>query len=63
MKAILISIVLMIAAVGAIAIKILLKKNGKFAGTCAGNSEFLKKEGAVCPSCGAKPGEDCKDPS
>lgn len=62
-KAILISIVLVAIAVGAIAIKILLKKNGKFAGTCAGNSEFLKKEGVVCPVCGAKPGEDCKNPS
>lgn len=63
LKAVLISIVLVAIAIGAIAIKLLLKKDGKFAGTCAGNSELLKKEGITCSVCGAKPGEDCKNPS
>ena len=62
-KAILISIVLIAIALGAIAIKLLLKKNGKFSGTCAGGSELLRKEGVVCSVCGAKPEEECKNPA
>ena len=44
-----------------IGIKILLKKNGKFTGTCASQSPFLNKEGEVCGICGAKPDEKCKN--
>ena len=44
-----------------IGIKILLKKNGKFAGTCASQNPFLNKEGESCGLCGAKPDEKCKD--
>jgi hypothetical protein len=43
-----------------IAIKILVKKNGKFAGTCASQSPFLNKEGENCSFCGASPEEKCK---
>ena len=43
-----------------IGIKILLKKNGKFAGTCASQNPFLNKEGESCGLCGAKPDEKCK---
>lgn len=44
-----------------IAIKILVKKEGKFAGTCASNSPFLNKEGEACGLCGAKPEEKCNN--
>ncbi len=43
-----------------IAIKILLKKNGEFSGTCASQSPFLNKEGEACSMCGALPEEKCK---
>jgi hypothetical protein len=46
-----------------IAIKILLKKNGEFAGTCASNNPLINKEGDSCNFCGARPDEKCKNPS
>ncbi|MGZ5220871.1 MAG: hypothetical protein ACXWC7_12360 [Chitinophagaceae bacterium] len=60
MALVLISIVLVALAVAGIAIKILLKKNGRFAGTCSSNNAFLQNEGGVCGICGAKPEEKCK---
>jgi len=44
-----------------VGIKILLKKNGKFSGTCASQSPFLNKEDEACGICGAKPEEKCKN--
>ena len=44
-----------------IGIKILLKKNGKFSGTCASQNPLLNKEGEACGLCGALPEEKCKD--
>tara|TARA_B110000091_G_scaffold86005_1_gene94422 strand:+ start:445 stop:648 length:204 start_codon:yes stop_codon:yes gene_type:complete len=44
-----------------IGIKILLKKDGKFSGTCASQSPFLNKEGEACGICGASPEEKCKN--
>ena len=61
MKIILLSIVLMAFAFAGIAIKILLKKNGQFAGTCSSNNPMLQKEGAVCGVCGAAPQEQCNN--
>ncbi|MCF8459145.1 MAG: membrane or secreted protein [Flavobacteriales bacterium] len=46
-----------------IAIKLLLKKDGEFSGTCASNSPFLNKEGEACGFCGAMPEEQCKKPN
>ncbi len=43
----------------AIGIKILIKKNGKFAGTCASQNPLLNKEGEPCGICGAQPDEKC----
>lgn len=64
MKLALISIVLLGLAFAGIAIKILVKKDGKFAGTCASQSPFLNKEGKACGFCGKLPDEqECKDPS
>lgn len=45
-----------------IGVKILLKKNGEFAGTCASNNPLLEDEGASCGVCGARPDEKCKQP-
>tara|TARA_B110000914_G_scaffold213165_1_gene214837 strand:- start:391 stop:558 length:168 start_codon:yes stop_codon:yes gene_type:complete len=44
-----------------IGIKILIKKNGKFSGTCASQSPFLNKEGEACGICGATTEEKCKN--
>ena len=60
MALVLISIVLLGLAVAGIAIKLLVKKDGKFSGTCSGNNPLLQKEGGVCGICGAKPEEKCK---
>ena len=43
----------------AIGIKILFKKNGKFAGTCASQNPLTNNEGESCGLCGAKPEERC----
>jgi hypothetical protein len=56
----LITIVLLGLGFAGIAIKILLKKNGEFAGTCASQSPFLNTEGENCSFCGATPEEKCK---
>lgn len=45
-----------------LAIKLLLKKDGKFSGTCASQSPFLNPEGQACSLCGARPEEQCKGP-
>ena len=44
-----------------IGIKILLRKNGEFAGTCASQNPLLNTEGESCRLCGAKPDEKCKN--
>ena len=63
MKTILLSIVLLGLCFAGIAIKIILKKGGEFAGTCASNNPYLSKDGESCGFCGAKPDEKCKNPS
>ncbi|HAW51360.1 MAG TPA: membrane or secreted protein [Flavobacteriales bacterium] len=60
MKVFLLSILLLGLAFAGIAVKILLKKNGQFAGTCASNNPALQEEGLSCSVCGAKPEEKCK---
>ena len=44
-----------------IGIKILLKKNGNFAGTCASQNPYLNKEGESCGYCGKSADEKCKN--
>lgn len=61
MELILISIGLLGLAFAGIAVKILLKKDGKFAGTCASNNPLLNEDGAPCGLCGARPEEKCKN--
>jgi hypothetical protein len=60
LQLILISTVLLALAFAGIAIKLLVKKDGQFAGTCASNNPLLKQEGASCGVCGARPEEQCK---
>ena len=57
---ILISILILGLGIAGIAIKILVKKNGRFSGTCASNNPFLNKDGENCSYCGATPNEGCK---
>ena len=57
----LITIFMLAFVFAAIGVKILLKKNGKFSGTCASQSPFLNKEGESCGICGARPEEKCKN--
>ncbi|GAB4245532.1 MAG: hypothetical protein Tsb0034_24080 [Ekhidna sp.] len=47
-----------------LSIRILLKKDGEFKGTCASQNPYLNKEGASCGFCGktVKPGEQCGNP-
>ena len=60
MKLILLTIGLLALGFAGIALKILIKKNGKFAGTCASQNPHLNKEGEACGYCGRLP-EDCKN--
>jgi len=57
---ILITVALLALAFAGIAIKILVKKDGEFAGTCASNNPILAGDGASCGVCGARPEEQCK---
>ena len=57
MKLFLLVLGLLAFAVAGIAIRILFKKNGQFAGTCASNNPMLQEEGASCGVCGARPQE------
>ncbi|MDP4827253.1 MAG: membrane or secreted protein [Flavobacteriales bacterium] len=63
MKLALLTIALLALAFAGIAIKLLVKKDGEFAGTCASNNPLLKEEGANCSVCGARPQEQCKQES
>ncbi|MDA0913115.1 MAG: membrane or secreted protein [Bacteroidetes bacterium] len=59
-KVVALAIGLLAIGFAGIAIKILVKKDGKFAGTCASQSPFLNKDGEACSLCGAKPEEQCR---
>ena len=58
-KVILLSIGLIGIAFAGIAIKLLLKKDGEFAGTCASNNPMFQDETGSCSVCGARPSEQC----
>ena len=63
MKLFLITFGLLALAFAGIAIKILVKKDGEFAGTCASQSPFLNKDNEPCGFCGKLPDEqECKNP-
>ena len=60
MKIFLITIGMIALAFAGIGIKILLKKDGKFLGTCASKNPLINKDGEPCGLCGAMPDEACK---
>jgi hypothetical protein len=60
MDVVILSVVLVGLAFAGIAVKILVKKDGKFSGTCSSNNPLIQKEGGVCGLCGARPEERCK---
>ena len=57
---IIISIILVSLCISGIAIKILVKKNGEFSGTCASNNPLINNDNEPCSYCGAEPNEGCK---
>ncbi len=63
MAVVIAAIVLLGIGFAGIGIKLLLKKDGQFSGTCASNSPFLNKDGEACGFCGAMPEEQCKKPN
>ncbi len=63
MKVFIITTLMMMFVFVAIGIKIILKKDGKFAGTCASQNPFLNKEGETCGYCGKTAEEMCPNES
>jgi hypothetical protein len=63
MKIFLITILMLAFVFIGIGIKIILKKDGKFAGTCASQNPFLNKEGETCGFCGKTADEMCPNES
>ena len=61
MKIFLITIGMIAIAFAGIAIKILIKRNGEFSGTCASQNQLVNKEEEPCGLCGALPDEKCKN--
>ncbi len=61
MELVFIAIGMLALGFAGIAIKILAKKDGEFAGTCASNNPLVQEEGGSCGMCGAKPEEQCKN--
>ena len=60
MELILLTIGFLAIAFSGIAIKIIFKKNGEFAGTCASKNPILNEENEPCSLCGAQPGDKCE---
>tara|TARA_Y100001970_G_C13866784_1_gene666946 strand:- start:80 stop:271 length:192 start_codon:yes stop_codon:yes gene_type:complete len=61
LKLFLLTIALLSLGFFGIAIKIIMKKNGKFSGTCASQNTLLNKSGEFCGICGATSEEQCKN--
>ncbi|MEC7654612.1 MAG: membrane or secreted protein [Bacteroidota bacterium] len=60
LRVVLLTIGMLAIAMAGIAIKILVKKNGEFAGTCASNNPMFQNEEGGCSYCGATKDEVCK---
>lgn len=60
LKLILLSIGFLAIAFAGIAVKLIFKKDGEFAGTCASKNPLLNEEGEPCSFCGAEPGDKCE---
>ena len=61
MKVVLVTIGLLALGIIGMAVKILGKKDGEFAGTCASQSPYLNKEGEACTICGSTSSGQCKN--
>tara|TARA_B110000438_G_scaffold193719_1_gene185292 strand:- start:368 stop:562 length:195 start_codon:yes stop_codon:yes gene_type:complete len=61
MKIFLITIGMIAIAFAGIGIKLLVKKNGKFSGTCASQNLLINNQEEPCGLCGAMPDEKCKN--
>ena len=61
MNIFIITIVLISISFIGIAIKIIVKKDGKFAGTCASQNSLINNSEDTCSICGAIPSEKCKN--
>ena len=62
-KVLLLTFGLLGLAVAGIAIKLLAKKDGKFAGTCASNNPMFQDKSGSCSVCGARPQDQCLNES
>ena len=58
-KVIVLAIGLIALGFAGISIKLLVKKDGEFAGTCASSNPLLKDESGSCSVCGARPQDVC----
>lgn len=58
-KVVLLAIGLIALGFAGISIKLLVKKDGEFAGTCASSNPMLKDESGSCSVCGARPQDIC----
>ena len=58
-KVLLLTVGLLGLAVAGIAIKLLVKKDGEFAGTCASNNPMFQDDSGSCTICGARPQDKC----
>lgn len=60
LETLLLTIGLLALGFAGIAIKILVKKDGEFSGTCSSNNPLLQNEGGNCSICGARPQDQCR---
>ncbi len=60
MATIILSILFLALGIAGIAIKILVKKNGRFSGTCSSNNPLVQGNDGSCSICGAKSDEKCR---
>ncbi len=62
-KLMLLTLLMLGIAFAGIAIKLLVKKDGEFSGTCASKNPHLNPDGQACSYCGALPNQQCKSES
>ena len=60
LETLLLTVGLLALGFAGIAIKILVKKDGEFSGTCSSNNPLLNNEDGSCSICGASRGDRCR---
>ena len=63
LKVLLLTVGLLGLAFAGIAIKLLVKKDGEFSGTCASNNPMFQDDSGSCTICGARPQDKCLNES